>query len=299
MWNIIGRKFLFLGLSELLILVSIVVLALFGLNPGVEFSSGSLLTLHFEGPVSVEEVKTVLSQMGYPGAIVQLTGTDDFLIRSTVLSTEVKEGIKSGLAEALGGLSEVSFENIDPVIAGETVRTSAIAVGVAAVGIALYITWAFRRMPRPFRYGACAIIALVHDIVIVLGMFAVLGVLLGWEVDLMFVTGILAVVGYSINDTVVVFDRIREVELSKPKASFATVVNNALNATLARSLSTSITTLVAVVALLLFVGANIQTFAVTLIVGIIAGTYSSIIASALLVVWEKGEWRRLVPFLKG
>lgn len=299
MWNIIGRKFLFLGLSELLILVSIVVLALFGLNPGVEFSSGSLLTLHFEGPVSVEEVKTVLSQMGYPGAIVQLTGTDDFLIRSTVLSTEAKEGIKSGLAEALGGLSEVSFENIDPVIAGETVNTSAIAVGVAAVGIALYITWAFRRMPKPFRYGACAIIALVHDIVIVLGMFAVLGVLLGWEVDLMFVTGILAVVGYSINDTVVVFDRIREVELSKPKASFASVVNSALNATLARSFSTSITTLVAVVALLLFVGANIQTFAVTLIVGIIAGTYSSIIASALLVVWEKGEWRRLVPFLKG
>lgn len=300
MWNIIGKRFIFFGISELVILASVVAIALLGLNPGIEFSSGSLLTLRFVEPVSVPEVKGALVEIGYPGAIVQVTGTDDFLIRSTLLSADAKEEMLASLSASLGELDEVGFESIDPVIARETLRTTAIAVALAAVGIALYITWAFRRMPKPFRYGSCALIALLHDILIVLGVFAVLGVVLGWEVDLMFITGILAVVGYSVNDTVVVFDRIRETESLSPKASFTSIVNRSINAALARSLNTMVTTLVAVAALLLFVGTNIQTFAVTLMVGIVSGTYSSVfVASSLLVVWEEGEWRHLLPFFRG
>jgi preprotein translocase subunit SecF len=146
-------------------------------------------------------------------------------------------------------------------------------------------------MPNPFRYGTCAIIALVHDTVIVLGAFSILGGILGWEINLMFVTGILAVIGYSVNNTVVVFDRIRENLLRSERLGFETVVNNSLVDTLSRSLNTSLTTLFVVLALLLFVGVSIQNFAVVLLIGIIAGTFSSLgIAPLLLVVWNRGGW---------
>jgi len=153
-------------------------------------------------------------------------------------------------------------------------------------------------MPKPFHYGTCAIIALVHDALVVLGIFSILGGILDWEINLMFITGILAVIGYSVNNTVVIFDRIRE-NLSRGLSSnFEVVVNNSLVETLGRSLNTSLTTLVVVLALFLFVGASIQNFAVVLLIGIIAGTYSSIcIAPQLLLVWEKREWRRFLPWL--
>ncbi|GAH32202.1 unnamed protein product, partial [marine sediment metagenome] len=161
-------------------------------------------------------------------------------------------------------------------VAEETAQNAAIAVAVAAIGILLYVTWAFRRMPNPFRYGTCAIVALVHDALIALGIFSILGGILNWQVNLMFITGILAVIGYSINNTIVVFDRIRENLIKGISPSFEVVVNNSLVETLSRSLNTSLTTLFVVLALLLFVGASIQNFAVVLLSGIIAGTFSSI-----------------------
>jgi preprotein translocase subunit SecF len=143
-------------------------------------------------------------------------------------------------------------------------------------------------MPNPFRYGTCALIALGHDILVVLGTFSILGSVFGWEINLMFITGVLAVIGYSVNNTVVIFDRIRENLVRRVSSSFRVVTNNSLVETLSRSLNTSLTTLVVVLSLLLFVGASIQNFAVVLVIGIIAGTYSSIcIAPQLLVVWEK------------
>jgi preprotein translocase subunit SecF len=159
----------------------------------------------------------------------------------------------------------------------------------------LYITWAFRKMPKPFHYGVCAIIALVHDVVVVLGIFAILGAILNWEINLMFITGVLAVIGYSINNTVVVFDRIRENLKRGVSGNFEMVVNNSLVETMSRSVNTSFTTMLVVLALLLFVGATIQNFALVLLIGIIAGTYSSLfIAPNLLVIWERGEWGRLI-----
>jgi preprotein translocase subunit SecF len=152
-------------------------------------------------------------------------------------------------------------------------------------------------MPKPLRYGACAIVALLHDTLVVMGGFAIIGGILGWEVNLMFITGLLAVIGYSVNNTVVIFDRIRENLLRGISPDFDVVVNSSLVQSLTRSLNTSLTTIIVVLALLLFVGATIQNFSAVLLMGIVAGTFSSLfIAPSLLVIWEKGEWRRFLPW---
>ncbi len=295
MFDIIGKRFRFLAISGIVILVGIVSLSVFGLKAGIEFSSGSLLTLDFEQPVNLNELKQELAGLGYEKAIVQTTGEGDFLIRTVELTTAQKTELEEGLVASFGPVTERGFENVDPVIARQTAQTAAIAVAVAAVGILLYITWAFRRMPKPFHYGTCAIVALVHDALIALGIFSILGAILGWEINLMFIIGILAVIGYSVNNTVVVFDRIRENLLKSVRPDFEAVVNSSLAQTLIRSLNTSLTTIIVILALMLFVGAQIQNFAVVMLIGIIAGTYSSLfIAPSILVIWEKGEWPRLL-----
>jgi len=295
MFDIISKRFRFLAISGVVILVGIVSLSVFGLKAGIEFSSGSLLTLDFEQPVNLNELKQELAGLGYEKAIVQTTGEGDFLIRTVELTTAQKTELEEGLVASFGPVTERGFENVDPVIARQTAQTAAIAVAVAAVGILLYITWAFRRMPKPFHYGTCAIVALVHDALIALGIFSILGAILGWEINLMFIIGILAVIGYSVNNTVVVFDRIRENLLKSVRPDFEAVVNSSLVQTLIRSLNTSLTTIIVILALMLFVGAPIQNFAVVMLIGIIAGTYSSLfIAPSILVIWEKGEWPRLL-----
>jgi preprotein translocase subunit SecF len=292
--NIVGKRFVFLILSEIVVLIAIVALGVFGLKPGIEFSSGSLLAVSFEQEVNSAELEAELASLGYNDVIIQRTGTGDFFIRTKEMTVADKAALEDALTARFGPLTEREFDSISSMVAGETVHNAIIAVAVAAVGILLYVTWAFRKMPKPFRYGTCGIIALVHDVLVVTGVFAILGVVLGWEINLMFITGVLAVIGYSINDTVVVFDRIRE-NLSKGTSrDLEVVVNNSMVETLSRSLNTSLTTLFVVLALMLFVGASIQNFAVAMLIGIVAGTYSSIfVASHLLLVWEKGEWGRL------
>jgi len=294
MTDIVGKRFWFFIASGIVILFCIISLASFGLKPGIELSSGSILTVNFEQTVNEDDLKQELANLGYGGAIVQRTGEGAFLIRTSELTGEDKTELENGLTARFGPATESQFYSVSPMIASETARNAGIAIGVAAVGILLYVTWAFRKMPKPFRYGTCAIIALGHDALVALGVFAVLGSTLGWEINLMFITGILAVVGYSVNNTVVVFDRIRENLIRGISSDFETVVNTSLVETLSRSLNTSLTTLFVVLALLLFVGASIQNFAVVLLVGIVAGTFSSIcIAPNLLVVWEKREWGQL------
>jgi len=297
MLDIIGKRFWFFLISGVIILIGIISLATFGLKPGIDFSSGSMMTLSLEQEVDQSELKQELANSGYGNAIVQTTGEGDFIIRTVELTTEEKTQLKESLAAKFGPIEERGFENVDPVIAKQTSQTAGIAVAVAAVGILLYVTWAFRRMPKPLHYGTCAIIALIHDALIALGVFSILGGLLDWEINLMFITGILAVIGYSVNNTVVVFDRIRENLIKGVSADFEVVVNNSQVETLGRSLNTSLTTLFVVLALLFFVGATIQNFAVVLLIGIIAGTFSSMcIAPSLLVVWEKGEWGRFLKW---
>ena len=300
MFDIIGKRFWFFAISGIVILIGIISLITVGLPAGIEFSSGDMLTIKFEQPVDYNEFKEEINNLGYTSAIIQSAGENQFIIRTQVLTDAEKEQIKSSLSTRFGEQAEEpQFIEVSPQVASETVRNAAIAVAIAAVGILLYVTWAFRRMPRPIHYGTCAIVALVHDALIAMGVFSILGAILGWEINIMFITGILAVIGYSVNNTVVIFDRIRENLNRGTAGSFVVTVNNSLVETLSRSVNTSLTTLIVVLALFLFVGSNIQNFVVVLIIGIIAGTFSSVcIAPSLLVVWDRKEWGRLIPFRK-
>jgi preprotein translocase subunit SecF len=302
MFDIIGKRFWFFSISGAIILIGIISLATFGLPRGIEFSSGSMLTMSFERSITHDAFQQTVNDMGYTDAIIQSTIKEDeslFLIRTHTLTDEEKEQIESTLSTQFGQLSEAQFSSVSPQVAEETARDAIIAVIIAAIGILIYVTWAFRRMPRPFHYGTCAIIALIHDALIALGVFSILGAILGWEINLMFITGVLAVIGYSVNNTVVIFDRIRENLIRGIGANFEAVVNNSLVETLSRSVNTSLTTLIVVLALLLFVGSTIQNFVVVLIIGIIAGTFSSVcIAPGILLVWDNNEWGRFIPWRK-
>jgi len=298
MFDIVGKRFWFFLISGVVILIAIISLVTFGLKAGIEFSSGAIVTVSFEQDVEQDALEQELASLGHGNALIQRTGRGDFLIRTHELTSEDKTNLEDALTDKFGHLSETEFNSVSPMIAAETTRNAAIAIAVAAVGILLYITWAFHRMPNPLHYGTCAIVALIHDTLVALGAFSILGGTLGWEINLMFITGVLAVIGYSVNNTVVVFDRIRENLRKDMRVDFEIIVNNSLVETLSRSLNTSLTTLFVVLALLFFVGASIQNFAVVLLIGIIAGTFSSLcIAPQLLVVCEKREWGKFIQWL--
>jgi preprotein translocase subunit SecF len=298
MINITGKRFWFFVISLVFILVSLLSLFTFGLKTGIEFTSGSMLTIDFEQKVEQPQLTAELANLGYTDVIIQRTGAGDYLIRTPELNADKKKALEEGLAAKFGKLTETEFDSVSPMIAGETAQNAVIAVAIASIGILLYLTWAFRRMPHPIRYGTCAVIALVHDAFIALGVFSILGGILNWQVNLMFITGILTIIGYSVNNIVVIFDRIRENLRLGISPDFEVVVNSSLIETLGRSLNTIITTLITVFALMFFVGASIQNFVVVLVVGLIAGTFDSIcVAPMLLVTWDKKEWGKFVSWL--
>jgi len=298
MINIIKKRFLFFAISIAALLICIVFLLAAGLNIGMDFSGGSRLTINFEQEVTLEELEAELSSIGYGNAVVQGTSSGDYIIRTAKMTADEKELLEENLAAAFGEFTEKGFEDISPETALGTARVAIIGVVLAAAVVMAYITWAFRSMPKPFRYGVCAVVALIHDTLIVVGLFSILGIVMNMEVNLMFITGILAVIGYSVNNIVVIFDRIRENVKTNPAASFEMVVNNSVTQTFSRSINTSFTTIITVLALILFIGTNIESFAWALLIGIIAGTFDSLfIAPSLLVVWEKNEWRRFIDWL--
>jgi preprotein translocase subunit SecF len=308
MLDISGRRLWYFVFSLLIIIPGTVYLALFGLRPGVEFSSGTTMTLTFERPPEQSALRSAFAELGYGDAIIQHSGENAYLIRTRTLAEAPpnsdqpgeKEKIENALRERYGPLTTSDYYTVSPVIATEIVQKSALAVAVASIGILAYITWAFRRLPKPFRYGTCAIIALLHDVLVVLGMLAILGYHFHVEIDSLFITAILTVIGFSVHDTIVVFDRIRENLRRGSVAPFEDVVNHSINQTLARSLNTSLTVVFTLTALLLFGGTTMRTFILTLLIGIISGTFSSIFnASMLLVVWENGELGALFRRLTG
>ena len=295
------RKWFFL-VSGLLVLASIV--TLFwppALKPGIDFSGGAALTVDFAEPVTGAQVSAALDRIGHPEAIVQGGGNNRFFIRLGSLELDElddegnvviarDETLVRQALDDLGGAQIGTFDFVSGVIGAENVRNATTAVLVASLVILIYVTWAFRRVPSPFRYGTAAVIALAHDVLIVLGVFSILGKLIGLEVNAMFITGVLATIGYSVNDTIVVFDRVRENVARYPGAAISEIVNISVRETVGRSLNTSITLLVVVASLLLFAGPSIQPLLYVLLTGVIVGTYSSIfIASLILVSWEQGE----------
>lgn len=302
------RKWFF-GFSALLVLLSAAALVAFRLNPGIDFTGGAAITAVYETETQASQVADALDSAGQPDAIVQAAEGNTFFIRLGILELDerdaagmvVRRGDESRVRDALAAVGPVeisSFDSISGVIGSQNVRNASIAVLVASIVILVYVTWAFRRVPSPFRYGVAAVVALVHDVFIVLGVFSVLGETINLEVNAMFITGVLTTIGYSVNDTIVVFDRLRENVARYSGATTRELVNLSIRETIARSLNTSITLMVVVAALMLFAGPAIRPLLYVLLAGVAVGTYSSIfIASLMLVSWDEGEigrfWRRV------
>lgn len=294
MFDIIGKRFWFFLLSGVIIIAGIVSLFTYGLQPGIEFKSGSEVTIEFAKPVEKGLVTGALADLGYDSAIVRKAG-NDFILSLPELDDAAKAALRAGMVERLGEFRDGGFQKVSAKAAADMTRNTVIAVTISSLGMLLYISWAFHKMPNPFRWGTCAIIALVHDLLVVLGMFALFGGLFGWQVDLMFIAAVLTVIGYSVNDTIVIFDRIRENVRNYGDADFAAVVNGSLVETISRTLITGLGTLFVLIALMLVVGAPIQNMVAVLLVGIITGTYSSFgTAASLLVVWKNREWGRFI-----
>jgi preprotein translocase subunit SecF len=300
MLKIIQKRNIFFTLSGIFVVSSIVALILWGLNFGIDFTGGSLSEIQFpeERPV-VHEVSDILTgaDLGLDSVVAQPYGDSEMIIRMKVLSESEHQTYLSVLRSSYGeGVVENRFESVGPVIGEELKSKAWMAIAVALIVIIIYIAYAFRKVSRPvasWKYGISAIIALAHDMLIVTGIFAVLGYFLNIEVGILFVTALLTVLGYSVNDTIVVFDRVRENLIYRPKETFVETVNCSVNETLVRSINTSVTTLLVLGSLYLFGGATIREFVLVLIIGAIAGTYSSIfIASPLLIVWQKLKRKR-------
>jgi preprotein translocase subunit SecF len=308
--DFISRRNWFFIISFVVMLVSIISLLIpDGLNTGLEFTGGSSMTLEFQEDVSQEELRSQLTSLGHQQAVIQRLGEGNFFIRTRTLeeaqSNEAseREKIISDLSSNLGTSVEIrDFFSVSPIIASETVKNAILIMAIASVVILIYITWAFRRVPSPFRYGISAILALMHDVVVVVGIFSIAGRIFNLEVNAMFIAGVLTIIGYSVHDTIVVFDRIRENLIRGIGRDLSSTINISIQDTIGRSLNTSMTMLFAIMALLLFGGPTIQDFLIVLFIGIIVGTYSSIwIASQILLVWENGDmgkfFRRLpLPF---
>ena len=289
-----GKRIWFFIFSFLVIVPGIVFLAIApGLKPGIDFTGGSSMTLGFSetSDVKQKQIRDILITQGYPETTVQNLGDSNFFVRTKELDDTAKNNLTQMLIAKLDPESENilrSFDLVSPIVASETVLNAIWAVLAATIGIFIYVWWAFRNVPSPFRYGLAAIVALLHDTIIVVGIFAILGELFDTEVNTMFLIAVLTVIGYSVNDTIVVFDKIRENVLIHVNRPFTEIVNLSISETIGRSINTSFTLLITLAALLLFGGATIREFLYVLLIGVVAGTYSSIgIASQVLVSWEQ------------
>ncbi len=306
MINIVDKRLWFLGLSFGLLLIGLIVIAIPPhLNLGIDFTSGSTVTVEFDNDPGSQKIENSLGSIGVNNFSVQSMGEGTYFIRLQELSdsddnskSNQKSGIsREDLEESFFGINEnfkiLSVETVGKKIADGTILNSIIAVAVASLFVMAYIMYAFRSVGNSFRYALGAIIALLHDFFIILGLFAILGVLFGIQVNAIFIVGILTVIGYSVNDTIVVFDRIRENQLRLPNRVFSETVNLAINESIARSLNTSATTCLVILAMLLFGGTSLRDFLLVLLLGVIIGTYSSIfIAAQFLVFLEEGFRRK-------
>lgn len=320
MEKLVSRRYWWFLISVILILPGLYFLLLhplvttgqfrIGLTPSIDFSGGALWELRFAdkapGEVSADDIARVFAEQGFEGAVVQMSQVEvggrqvaDALVRTRPLSEEDTLGetqaVEGALNAQFGTVTRERLESVGPTVSAESTRSAVIAVAGASLVILLYLTWAFRKAPHPFRYGVCAILAMLHDVLVVLGVAAMLSAFNPrFEVDALFLTALLTILSFSVHDTIVVFDRIRENLIERrPGETFDGIINHSIVQTLPRSINTQLTTFFTLSALLLFGGESIQNFVLIMLIGLISGTYSSIFnAAQLLVVWEHEEWRR-------
>ncbi|MEX2368989.1 MAG: protein translocase subunit SecF [Candidatus Paceibacterota bacterium] len=317
---VIKYKNIFLAIGALIIAAAIAIISIFGLSFGIDFTGGSILEVSFVGDrPGITATEDAVAGVGIESVSVQPTGENGYIIRSSFLQEGQRSQVLTALADisgtsteaattststasegvtTIGNVTENRFASIGPTVGSELARLAIYGIIAVVLAIILFVTFAFRKVSKPissWMYGSVAIAALIHDIMVPTAVFAILRVTIGAQVDLLFVMALLAILGFSVNDTIVVFDRIREnlhetYEKNRGE-SFADTVGKSLTQTYARSINTSLTTLTVLLFLYLLGGESTQLFALTLLVGVVAGTYSSIfIASPLLV--KIREWQK-------
>ncbi|MFH1385722.1 MAG: protein translocase subunit SecF [Patescibacteria group bacterium] len=302
MLNVVGKRKIFYTFSALLIGAGIFSIAFWGLHFGIDFRGGSLIEVEFfQARPEVKTVKDNLVGLNLGDVAIQPTGERGLMIRLKDLDETTHQQVLQSL-NSLGELEEKKFDSIGPVVGEELKSRAYLAIITVLFLIVIYIAFAFRKVSRPvasWKYGLAAIIALFHDIFIPTGIFSILGHYLGVEIDLLFVTGLLTILGFSVHDTIVVFDRIRENLRKGVGSNFEDTVNISVNQTITRSINTSLAVFLALLAIFIFGGESVQYFSLLLIIGVFFGTYSSIfVASSLLVSWEAWRQKRIVRKLE-
>jgi len=305
--NIIKNRYLYFLISLLVIVPGIIFMAMHWINTkegplslGIDFRGGSLLEVQFAGKLpSIADIQTIYGQFqsttgqSLSDMLIQPLGTDSYSITSKQIDDATKGKIVAALEAKTGSTVTVqNFTSVSASVGAEVTNAAGFAILMAALAILIYIWYAFREVEHPIRYGTAAIIAMLHDVFVVLGVEAMLGYFLGWEADALFLTAVLTVIGFSVHDTIVVFDRIRENANIYRRVEYEKMVNHSIVQTLDRSINTQLTVMFTLFALALFGGDTIRHFVIILLVGIFSGTYSSIFnASPILVVWENKEWK--------
>lgn len=293
MINFMRFKWLYFLLSALVLVPGIISLAIFGLKPSIDFTGGTILELKFSNQqtvISDQQVKEVAEEKGFAVSSIQVSGEKTFLLRFKPITKDDASTIKAAMAEKFEEMpQEQRFETVGPVLGKELLIKTIIAVVLAAGFILGYVAWAF----KDAKFGICAILAMFHDSLVLLGGFSLLGHFLNVEIDTLFVTAMLTILSFSVHDTVVVYDRIRESQKKFPGVAFTDLVNKAITETLSRSLNNSLTIIFMLIALLLLGGTTIKWFVFALLIGTISGTYSSTFTAApLLVIWEQLKRRK-------
>lgn len=306
MFNLVQRRKSYFIFSSILIFLGIAAMVYSLVTTGapfqmgVDFRGGSRFELQFTEPVTEPQIEAVFAEVGISNpTVIALRAeglTNAWQVRTEFVTPEEAQAIENRLASELVPLvpDTTQVQSVSPSVGGEVTRAAFIAIVVAAVVVLVYIMYVFRQVPNSFRYGTSAVAAMLHDLFIIFGFAAISGVVLGWEVDALFLTAVLTVAGFSLQDTIVVFDRIRENIGKRPTERFETTVNRSILETIHRSLATQLNAMFVMVAILLFGGATIKPFIAVLLVGMFSGTYSSIFTAVpILVAWEKGE----LPFV--
>ncbi|HRY60433.1 MAG TPA: protein translocase subunit SecF [Patescibacteria group bacterium] len=293
MIKIIEKWKIWIALSLIVIIPGVIALSVYGLNLGIDFSGGTLIEIQFPSKqsVTVDEISKVFADKEIKNAQISLTSKNSFLSRTHVIDHAQYLDLNKALTEKIGTTKEVKYETVGPTVSKDLATKAVWALVLASIMIIIYIAWAFRSVPKPlssWKFGISAVIALVHDLITIIGIFAILGHFMNVEVDTLFITALLTIMGFSVHDTIVVFDRIRE-NLKTTSGDLVYITNKSITETMSRSISTSATVLFTLLALLLFGGASTFWFIFALFIGIIVGTYSSIfVASVIMVLWHKG-----------
>lgn len=296
MLDILGKRYLFFVISLVIIVPGLIILAINGLPFSIDFTGGSFLELRFESGqvLTHDEVIAIYDSFGIGDVQIQTSNEDMLIIRSQFMEESTRAAIVDEMTAQSGSAIEVQrFDSVGPSISRQVTSQAAMAVGIAALGVVLYITFAFRGVQHAFRYGVCAIIAMLHDFLVLLSITAIGGKFFGWQFDTLFLTAFLTVIGFSVQDKIVVFDRIRENSNIYRRISFEKLANHSIVQTLGRSINTQLmTSEFLLLSLALFGGATLRDFSIIMLIGLFMGTYSSIfIAAPVLVMWESKEWK--------